>query len=46
MDDTSDCVVTEDSSAGPTYGGGALDRVLGKYLGSSDGCPETSEWND
>jgi hypothetical protein len=25
MDDKSDCVATEDPSAGPAYGGGALD---------------------
>ncbi len=43
MDDSSDCVAKEDSSAGPIYGGGALDGVLGKYLGSSGGFPETSE---
>ncbi len=42
MVDKSDCVATEDPSAGPTYGG-AVNTVLGKYLGSRDGFPETSE---
>jgi len=46
MVDKSDCVATEEPSAGSTYGGGAVNTVLGKYLGSRDGFPEMSEWKD